>query len=451
MDDRVLAGVCGGLATYMEVDPVWVRLGFVAGTLFWGVGLIVYALLWITLPRTARRRRSWKRPSPGHRKPTSGGGNSLADGRASGPDLELPLLSFLQVCGAGFTGGSGSVSTLSPQVVITAVWPVPVPGTRWLLRLPNWVGDAVMVLPALRALPHTGQEWIGVAHPRVIPLYQATGLFRELHPARGAAAPLQLGPRLHRRKPDRTIVFTDAPSGAILAGISQAPLRAGRGKGFWSSFYSDSLPSSRRQAPLWKEFLEVSLAAGGTAADEVDFGIDPGPEARSRVASWCREVDEAPVALAPGAAYGPAKRWLGFPDLARELTARGKGVVVVGGEEDREAAGAIHAAGVLNLVGRTNLLEAIALLERCSLLVTNDSGAMHLGRAAGTQVVALFGSSSPDWTGPGPKEGTALWTKPVCSPCFRRKCPLLGDDHLQCLRQITMNSVLEAMDMEPQG
>ena len=50
MDDRVLAGVCGGLATYMEVDPVWVRLGFVAGTLFWGVGLIVYALLWITLP-----------------------------------------------------------------------------------------------------------------------------------------------------------------------------------------------------------------------------------------------------------------------------------------------------------------------------------------------------------------------------------------------------------------
>ena len=334
--------------------------------------------------------------------------------------------------------------------MITAVWPVPVPGTRWLLRLPNWVGDAVMVLPALRALPHTGQEWIGVAHPRVIPLYQATGLFRELHSARGAAAPLQLGRRLRRRKPDRTVVFTEAPSGAILAGISQAPLRAGRGRGFWSSFYSDSLPSSQRQTPLWKEFLEISVAAGGTETTTIDFGIDPGPEARSRVAEWCLEGDAGPVALAPGAAYGPAKRWDGFSDLSRELIARGRGVVVVGGEEDREAASTITGDGVLNLVGRTNLLEAIAVLETCSVLVTNDSGAMHLGRAARTRVVALFGSSSPTWTGPGPEEGTALWTKPACSPCFRRECPLTGGEHLQCLRQITMNSVLQAMNLEHQ-
>ena len=328
-----------------------------------------------------------------------------------------------------------------------AVWPVPSPGTRWLFRLPNWVGDAVMVLPALRSLPHDRQEWIGVAHPRVMPLYEATGLFDELQPAGGAGAPFRLGPRLRRKKLDRTVVFTEAPSGAMLAAISGASLRVGRGKGFSANLFSHPLPSSERQISLWREFLEVSATAGGTSPKDPNFGIDPGKQARSRAAAWCRELGDDPVALAPGAAYGPAKRWTEYPELARELASLGKGVVVIGGKDDRESARAVTGERVLNLAGSTNLLEAIALIEICSVLVTNDSGAMHLARAAGTRVVALFGSSSPEWTGPGPEEGTAIWTRPPCSPCFRRHCPLTGAEHLQCLRQITVDAVLESLGL----
>ncbi len=81
------------------------------------------------------------------------------------------------------------------------------------------------------------------------------------------------------------------------------------------------------------------------------------------------------------------------------------------------------------------------MLVRMRVLVTNDSGALHLARAAGTPVVGLFGSTSPRWTGPEPEEGTALWLGLECSPCFRRECPLAGDDHLRCLRDLGVEPV----------
>jgi heptosyltransferase-2 len=152
--------------------------------------------------------------------------------------------------------------------------------------------------------------------------------------------------------------------------------------------------------------------------------------------------------MAPGAAYGPAKRWPleRFEELARALRKRGVPVVVLGGASEGPLGAALASAGAMDLTGRTTVLEAIGVLARSRALVTNDSGALHLGRAAGTPVIALFGSSSPVWTGPRPEEGTVIGVDLPCRPCFRRNCPLDGADHLACLTRIGVDRVLAALE-----
>jgi heptosyltransferase-2 len=120
-------------------------------------------------------------------------------------------------------------------------------------------------------------------------------------------------------------------------------------------------------------------------------------------------------------------------------------VVALGGGEERAMGEALAGAGAVDLTGETSLLEALAVLERCAALVTNDSGALHLARAAGTPVVAVFGSSSPRWTGPSAREGKIVRQLVACSPCYRRRCPLKGEDHLKCLRRIEVTEVMAAL------
>ncbi len=334
------------------------------------------------------------------------------------------------------------------------LWPPPEPGTRWLLRLPNWIGDAVMVLPALRSLPLSPEHTIGVAHPRVRALYEATGLFARVAAARGVRAPVELRRELARFAPHRALVFTEAPSGAVLARLSGAALRMGRGRRTARLLYTHPLPPGDRERRLWRQYLETAVAAGGRAPERPDFRLEPGPEAaRAAAGKLAPPGDRRPVALAPGAAYGPAKRWPEerFVALAGELIRAGRDVVVVGGGGEREAGSRLAAAGALDLTGRTGLLEAVALLARCRALVTNDSGALHMGRAAGVPVVALFGSSSPRWTGPETEEGIVLYRNPGCSPCFKRECPLTGEAHLKCLLDIEVDDVLQALRELPDG
>jgi len=330
---------------------------------------------------------------------------------------------------------------------MAAFWPQPIPGTRWILRLPNWVGDAVMVLPALRALPAKEQFRVGVAHPRVLDLYAATGLFDELLPANGKAAPLELRSKLRRLNADRCLVFTEAMSGGWLAMLSGARLRLGRATGLKKALFTHRLPPATRQIAAWREYMQVAEAAGASLPKSPDFRVPLSESLRVAARTRVPPVDEPTVALAPGAAYGPAKRWPleQFIVLAKRLRSESYRVLVTGSNQERSLGQELAKTGAIDLTGQTNLLESIAVLERANVLVTNDSGALHLARAAGTPVVALFGSSSPMWTGPDAQEGDVLKHDVPCSPCFKRDCPLKGEDHLRCLRQISVDEVLQAV------
>ncbi|MEO7403654.1 MAG: lipopolysaccharide heptosyltransferase II, partial [Burkholderiales bacterium] len=158
------------------------------------------------------------------------------------------------------------------------------------------------------------------------------------------------------------------------------------------------------------------------------------------------------VVMCPGAEYGPAKRWPArhFATLAAHFAGRGRQVWLMGATKDRAIAteiaalvpGAVQRRAVKNLAGHTDLAAAIDLMSLAELVVTNDSGLMHVAAALGRRVVALYGSSSPDHTPPTTPDAVIARIAIECSPCYARECPL---GHFRCMNDLTPEIVLTAI------
>ncbi len=151
------------------------------------------------------------------------------------------------------------------------------------------------------------------------------------------------------------------------------------------------------------------------------------------------------VAIAAGAIYGPAKQWPTehYQTLVKQLVQAGHSIVIVGTAADRKAGDQIlnGETGVENRCGQTNLPQLVALLARASLLISNDSGSMHMMAGLQRPQVAVFGSTSPVWTGPLNGKATVMYKQLECSPCFQRTCRF---GHYNCLRNINPDEVKAA-------
>jgi len=161
-------------------------------------------------------------------------------------------------------------------------------------------------------------------------------------------------------------------------------------------------------------------------------------------------ADAHPVIFCPGAEYGPAKRWpvQHFAALARKVGADGTAVWIVGSAKDAPMGDEINRLSestAHNLCGRTNLEQAIDLLAGARVVVSNDSGLMHVAAALDRPLVALYGSSSPGYTPPLSARAKILSLQLDCSPCFKRECPLEPPDKMRCLEELTPAHVLAAM------
>ena len=271
----------------------------------------------------------------------------------------------------------------------------------------------------------------------------------------GLGARWALGRSLRQAGYGRAIVIPRSFKSALVPWVAGIPVRTGFGAEGRSILLNDVRRLDRRVLDQTvKRLVALGLPPGTNPPVPLPASLHPvlRVDEGNRAALLSRlGLGQRPaIALMPGAAYGPAKQWPveAFAELARRLGTQGFEAWILGSAAEQPLGGQISAASdahVYNLCGQTGLSDTVDLLSVTKAAVTNDSGLMHVAAAAGTRVVAIYGSSSPHFTPPLTAEKAILHLALDCSPCFRRECPL---GHLNCLRQISPASVLAAMNLE---
>jgi heptosyltransferase-2 len=328
---------------------------------------------------------------------------------------------------------------------------------RTLVVAPSWIGDAVLSHALLvRLKERDPQGSIDVlAPPWVLPVYR-----RMPQVAATLALPFGHGElklaerrRFARSLPryDRAVVLPNSFKSALIPWHAGIAARTGYRGEMRYGLLNDVRTLDRKALPLIVDrYAALAQSAGEALARPVPqprLAIDPA----TRLATARKYgVDLAkPVAVfAPGAEYGPAKRWpvRHFADLARTLTSRGFQVWLLGSKNDAAVTAEIQrlsGEACTDFAGRTSLDEAIDLMSFASQVVTNDSGLMHVAAALDLPTAAIFGSSSPAFTPPLSARARVITLKLECSPCFQRECPL---GHTNCLVTLEPARVLEALD-----
>jgi heptosyltransferase II len=336
-----------------------------------------------------------------------------------------------------------------------------VPYNRILVRATNWLGDAVMSLPALRALRQCfPQAEIAIlAKPWVADLYRREPFCDRMIPytAGTLAEKWSAGRALVRENFDCAILFQNAFEAAAVAYLAGIPERIGYARDGRSLLLTRAIPVPRKGAiPRHERFYYLELLHRAGILDSLPendcIRLDGAPHARAAGLARFQELGMSGgvVGISPGAAYGIAKRWLperfaeAATTIARELDAA---VAIFGSKDERSWCAAIAAAipvPVHNFAGETTLAEYIDLAAACRVYLTNDSGGMHVASALGVPTVAIFGATDDIATGPtGPL--ARVVREPVdCSPCLKRECPI---DH-RCMTRVSADRVVKvALDL----
>ena len=325
-----------------------------------------------------------------------------------------------------------------------------------LIRGTNWIGDAVMTLPAVNSI----RAAFPGAHLAILAKSPVADIYGMFSPADeiieydskfdNPLGVLRLAHRLRQKKFDAAILLQNAIEAAIIARAAGVPIRAGYnsdGRGFLLTH------KIRRSENILKVhqinyYLEMVKALGCADVDSavhLEAYVSPataGEVLRQYLPGNTRSI----IGIAPGATYGPAKKWLAdrfaavADRLGMDLNAQ---VVLFGGKMDRETALEVCKqanTNIINLAGKSTLIESIYLISQCRLFISNDSGLMHVAGALNIPTVAVFGSTNPATTSPA-GEKTVLVRKEVeCSPCLKKTCPT----DFRCMTMITVDDVLAA-------
>lgn len=327
---------------------------------------------------------------------------------------------------------------------------------RILVVGPSWVGDMVMAQSLFMTLQ---QRYPGVIIDVVAPLWSGGLLGRMAEVNDYIEMPLgqgqlelgvryRLGRSLRPRCYDQAIVIPRSWKSAVVPAAAKIPQRIGyRGEMRYGLLNDIRQLDKSRLTQTVQRYVALGLS------DDAPLPPAEIPQPHLRVESANQSDLRARLALnterpvvgfMPGAEYGPAKCWPieYYGELARRLLAAGYQVWLFGSQKDHPSCAAIEAAapGVVDLAGKTELVDVVDLLALCKLVVCNDSGLMHVAAATGCHVIALYGSSTPDYTPPLTESADICYARLDCSPCFERECP---KKTLQCLYDISVESVFE--------
>ncbi|MGD0651843.1 MAG: lipopolysaccharide heptosyltransferase II [Verrucomicrobiia bacterium] len=344
---------------------------------------------------------------------------------------------------------------------------------RILVRATNWIGDSVMSMPAVQRLRELEPE----AHIALLCPAKLQDLW-QYNPFLSEVIPFDPKPSIRRLRQgefDAAIVFPNSFRSAWECWCARIPVRVGFAGHRRRSLLTDVVAEPRSEDPVDKEitvaektfsvkyfpairhqahrYLDIISYLGGNR-DYVRPKIWIEPAAIPPLTKLLHEGVRPFFGIHAGAEYGPAKRWM--PERFAEVAAKVSGKVpcrwlLFGGPNanDMQIANMIETQlrahfsdphDIVNVAGETTLLELCKLIKFCKLLLTNDTGPMHLASALGTPLVAVFGSTSAELTGPLSDRCIVVHQPVECTPCFLRECPI----DFRCMDRITVDQVVEA-------
>ena len=358
---------------------------------------------------------------------------------------------------------------------------------RILVRGTNWLGDAVMTTTALLRL----REKFPTAHIALLTPEKLADLWRH-HPAVDETITFAPGEsvfavagKMRAGKFGLALVLPNSPRSALEVFLAGIPRRIGYARS-WRIFFLTHAVASRAEAVKMQkrseskirqlisenarfkiqdskfpqsahqifEYLDLVAALGANREPLApQLLVMPDEIEATRGKFGLEKIARPIIGLNPGAEYGPAKRWPveKFIAAAKEIQQRTNCIwILFGGNNDLPITNQIESAignrqsAILNLSGKTSLRELMALLKLCRVLLTNDTGPMHVAAALGTPVVVPFGSTSPELTGPGlpgDARNQLLKSDAPCSPCFLRECPI----DFRCMNGISVAGVVKAV------
>jgi heptosyltransferase-2 len=329
-----------------------------------------------------------------------------------------------------------------------------------LIRATNWIGDAIMALPALRAVRKRfpEAEIAIVGRPYVADIYRDQEICDQLIPydPRGLHAGLsgreRLAAELRAQKFDMALLLQNAFDAAWLTWRARIPERIGYARDARSFLLTKAVPLPRHgEIPAHEKFyyLELLRRAGwlDSVQDETFISLRVSEEKRRSADEFLCESGVRQgalrIAIGAGASYGSAKCWPPprFAEVANQLQSEADADVILFGTAAEASVSTAISAEMrrppIDLTGKTAIADLPALLSQCHLFIGNDSGAMHVAAAVGLPVIAVFGPTDPEGTAPVTPRCSIVQQKPYCSPCFLRSCPT---DH-RCMTAITANMV----------
>lgn len=331
---------------------------------------------------------------------------------------------------------------------------------RVVVRGTNWVGDAVMTVPALRelrrVLPH--------AHITLATRSWAEGLFMDadflndllIYDRRDFRAVAHQMREWRKRSFDLALLFQNAFEAALISFAARVPVRIGYATEQRGALLTHPLPLPSWRSERHEVFYYLNLVAelerllygaSDIAEREPEFALNVSEtrkaEARELLSSEGARMSSSIVALCPGSTNSRAKRWpaASYAALAdRFITEIGANVVLVGSPDELEVSREVAAQmrhHPLMLTGKTNLAQAVAVLSLADVLVTNDTGPAHIAAALNRPTFVIFGPTDPRTTRPFSNAAEIIRRPPDCAPCMLRDCPI---DH-RCMTAITPDEV----------
>ncbi len=308
-----------------------------------------------------------------------------------------------------------------------------------VVRVPNWIGDAILSFPSLKAIAGIAGRVTVVSHSRTAPLFGKLQWVDEVLSFRCKKELFWHSLKLRSRKLSTGMVFPFSFSSAGFIYLAGAEERIGYSLGLRRMFLTEALRLAEDYRSQHLAYTYFRLATSIHPGAQYSHPLLP-------VRSSSR--DGLLIGIAPGATFGPAKRWRSekFVKLVdRLVNLSGCRIYVLGGKEESPMKSKLSnpvRSKVEDYTGKTDILTAASLIAQCKVMVSNDTGILHLAAAVGTPVIALFGSTNPSWTGPLGQNHSIIRKNLPCSPCYHRRCPYGTYD---CLNKITVEEVLDCV------